>query len=58
MLTSAIAYPLPTFVPKYVRTDSGVMRICRFHPTWRSAAMRAPPAMTAAIVPHETIPAM
>ena len=40
------------------RGFNGVVRSSRFHPTVRSAAMRAPPAMTAAIVPHATMPNM
>ena len=50
--------PLASLVPKYVRMGSGLTRSWRFHPIDRSAAMRAPPAMTAAIVPQLTMPAM
>ena len=41
-----------------MRIDSGLTRSWRFQPIDRSAAMRAPPATTAVIVPQLTIPAM
>ena len=47
MVTAAIAYPLTSFALKYVRTGSGVTRSWRCHRTDRSAAMRAPLAITA-----------
>ena len=43
---------------KYVRTGSGVSRSWRTQPIARSSAMRAPPAVTAIIAPHETMPTM
>ncbi len=58
MLTPAIPYPLSTFAPKYVGTRSGVSRSCRTQPIERSSAIRAPPAITAAIAPHATMPTM
>ena len=57
-MTRHIAYPVSTFVRKYVRGDSGVMRSCRFQPAVRSAAMRAPAESIAFIVPNVSRPTM
>ena len=58
MLSAAIRYPLSTLARRYCRIDSGVSRSCRFQPVARSAAIRAPLATTAAIVPQLIMPAM
>jgi hypothetical protein len=51
-------YAVRTFARKYVRGASGVIRSCRFQPTARSAAMRAPQDSIAAIVPNDASPTM
>ncbi len=49
---------MTTLAEKYTGVRNGVMRSWRFQPTDRSAAMRAPAAMTAVIEPHATMPVM
>ena len=56
MVRQARAYPDATFVEMYAPTGNGVIRNCRVQPTARSSAMMPPPAETAFIVPHATIP--
>ena len=56
MVIPASAYPVSTFVRKYVLGDSGVSRSSRFQPVARSAAMRAPEPSTAFIAPNATSP--
>ncbi len=55
---SAVAYAVTIFARKYERVESGVSRSCRFQPTARSLAMRAPLESTADIVPNEARPTM
>jgi hypothetical protein len=54
----AITYAVSTLTRKYVRVGSGVKRSCRFHPTARSAAIRAPQPTTAFMAPNAVRPTM
>ena len=49
---------MSTLARKYVRVESGVIRSCRFQPTARSPAMRAPEESIAFIAPNAARPTM